>query len=96
MLGSKAMHLAILAKVWEASRQVEAHQFGEQVERLLVLIKSSLLLVTLEAVNHGEAVEDVVVMEIVEIEGEQKGDQVQVVPLLYTHPLVGSTCYHDL
>jgi hypothetical protein len=55
-----------------------------------------LLLVILEAANHGEAVEHVGVGEIVDIEGEQEGDQAQAVPLVYMHPLVGSTCHHDL
>ena len=79
MLGSKAMHLAILAEVWEASPRVESHQFGERVERLLDLLKRSLLLVTLEAADHGEAMEHVAIKEIVEIEGEHDGDQVQAV-----------------
>jgi hypothetical protein len=70
MLGSKAMHLQILARVWEASPEVEVLQHIEHVEILLNLIRSFLLLVILEAVNHGEAMEHVGVGEIVDIEGE--------------------------
>ena len=66
------------------------------MEILSDLIRNSLLLVTLKAANHGEAMEYVAVKEIVEIEREQEGDQVQAIPLVYMHPLVGSTCHHDL
>ena len=60
------------------------------------LIRSSLFLVTLEATNHRKAVEHEAIEEIVEIEGEHEGNQVQAVPLVYMHPLVESTCHHDL
>ena len=88
--------MAILDEVWEASPQVQAHQYGERVEKLLDLIRSSLFLVTLKAANHEEAMKHVEVKEIVEIEGEHERDQVQVVPLVYTHPLVGSTFHHNV
>ena len=80
VLGSKAMHLRILARVWEASPEVEVLQHVEHAPILLNLIRSFLLLVILEAANHGEAVEHVGVGEIVDIEGEQEGDQAQAVP----------------
>ena len=90
------MHLRILARVWEASPEVEVLQHVEHVRILLNLIRSSLLLVILEAAKHGEAVEHVGVGEIVDIEGEQEGDQAQAVPQVYMHPLVGRTCHQDL
>ena len=40
MFGSKAMHLRILARVWEASPEVEVLQHVEHVEILLNLIMS--------------------------------------------------------
>ena len=46
--------------------------------------------------KHGKLVEHVGNEKIVDIEGEQKGDEAQTVPLVYMHPFVGSTCHHDL
>ena len=96
VLGSKAMHLRILARAWQTNPEVEVLQHVEHALILLNLIRSFLLLVILEAANHGEAVEHVGVRELVDIEGEHEGDQAQAVPLVYMHPLVGSMCHHDL
>ena len=41
---------------------MEAHEFGERVDKLLDLIRSSLLLVTLEGANQGEAMEHIVLL----------------------------------
>ena len=70
MLGSKAMHQQILARIWEASPEVEVLQHVEHVQILLNLMRSFLVLVILEAAKHGEAVEHVGIGETVDIEGE--------------------------
>jgi len=80
VIGSKAGHPRILARVQEAIPEVEVLQRVIHLQILISWMKSSLLLVIQEATKHGEAVEHVGVGEIVEIEGEQEGDQTQAVP----------------
>lgn len=80
MLGSKAGHLRILARVQEAIPEVEVLQHVIHVQIRFSLTRSSLLLVLQEATKHGEAVEHVGVGETVDIGGEPEGDQAQAVP----------------